>query len=246
MKKRTIYTGILTGVAALFLFGITGCKEDEVPKVDPINGPYFNLRYCEMLIGALNGGQVQADIYTTQGCNSCPQADWESLDLNAVAAEYNAMLATGNGPRYWVLDSIDGSQNPIGDLCADTIGTIPMTLVGSLLVSTSSQSSAAYEPITVSRTTIFRFNEGREVYQLKSSSGDCFIMQSYTEMSDPNLSLETLPMLGESLDLPSGWSFSTHVLESNFELSTINGQATVVTDDLSNSYQQLNEGCLEN
>lgn len=197
-------------------------------------------------MATIDGDSVDADVYATLGCNLCPEQEWEAMDFTAIGAEYGATFAFENGPRYWVLDSIDGSSNPTGQACADTIGGIPMTLVASVRTSISGgQEVPEYNISVVDRNTVFHYNQGREVYQLQSNSGDCYIMQSFTTMENNTLATENLSNLGTQLNLPSGWSFSSHTLDEKLQLSTVNRQATVVTDDLSNTYQWLNEGCLD-
>lgn len=222
-----------------------GCKKNDDAEPTPSDGSFYQLRYCEILIASANNGQIQADVYATLGCNMCPQEDWEALDFDSIAAEYNALMVIENGPRYWVLDSIDGSDNPVGTLCGTTFGNIDMTLVASVLVPGGGGGNAAYTPTTVDRTTIYHYNAGREVYQLKSASDSCYIMQSYTSLVDSTLELSDLTELGQQLSLPTDWTFTSHTLDSKLEVSTINGQATVVTDELRNTYQLLNNGCLD-
>lgn len=192
-----------------------------------------------------SGTDLVADVYNTLGCNSCPQAVWDTMDYTAIAAEYNAFLAVENGPRYWVLDSIDGSQNPSGESCADTIGGLAMTRLATVTVAVENVLNPYYIPSTVDRNTVYYFNKGREVYQLRSATDSCYIMQSYSLQNDSTLELSVLPDLAQRIALPTGWTFSTHTLESSFVLPTENGRATLVTDDLRNAYQYLHTGCLD-
>ena len=223
---------------------LQGCKKDNSePKQR--DGLYYHLRYCEVLMGSLSGSSVQADVYNTLFCNSCPQEAWDTIDYASIAAEYNVLMALENGPRYWVLDSIDGSQNPSGEHCGDTVGGLPMTLVASVTVDPGNVGNPYYIPTTVARTTVYHFNKGREVYQLRSATDSCYIMQSYSLQNDSTLELSVLPGLSQRLTLPVGWSFNTHILNSKFELSSENGEATIVSDDLRNTYQYLHTGCLD-
>ena len=43
--------------------------------------------------------------------------------------------------------------------------------------------------------------------------------------------------LGNHLELPEGWQFSTYMLEEPFELPAVDGIAELVEDELSNTYQ---------
>lgn len=66
------------------------------------------------------------------------------------------------------------------------------------------------------------------------------MMQSYSQIVDPNLSYDQLAELGSRLQLPEGWTFSTRVLDEAFSLTTesTGGVAYVINDELLNSYQR--------
>ena len=49
------------------------------------------------------------------------------------------------------------------------------------------------------------------------------------------------PLSNQSLELnlPAGWHYSTQTLTQDLQMNS-NGLATIINDDLANSYQQLN------
>ena len=61
-------------------------------------------------------------------------------------------------------------------------------------------------------------------------------MQSYAQISDPTLMYKDLFNLATELHLPEGWHYSTQTITQDLELNS-NGLATVINDDLGNSYQ---------
>ena len=63
------------------------------------------------------------------------------------------------------------------------------------------------------------------------------MMQSYSQIRDPNLRIGQLKSLGERLDLPTGWHFRTRRLRHGLTLKAT-GKATIVQDDLLNTYQR--------
>jgi len=72
---------------------------------------------------------------------------------------------------------------------------------------------------------------------LVSPSGEVYVMQSYSQIVNPTLSIKDLSTLDQQLKMPTGWSYKSRVLEN--ELSLIaNGTAYVLQDNLSNSYQR--------
>ena len=52
--------------------------------------------------------------------------------------------------------------------------------------------------------------------------------------------LTDLATLGDRLMLPEGWSYTARTLDSDLVLS-VDGEAIVLTDDLSNTYQRVDE-----
>jgi len=76
------------------------------------------------------------------------------------------------------------------------------------------------------------------VYELTNDKGDVYRMQSYSQIADPNLTIEGLELLGERLDLPKGWSFAARVLEEDSYLIS-DGATTIITDELYNTYQKI-------
>jgi hypothetical protein len=61
-------------------------------------------------------------------------------------------------------------------------------------------------------------------------------MQAYCVGVDKTLTEENLASLGSRLSLPEGWSFRTRVLEEELVVDTTDHLATVVQDELENTY----------
>jgi hypothetical protein len=94
----------------------------------------------------------------------------------------------------------------------------------------------------VERDTEFRFDAGREVHELTAPDGSIYVMQSYSLEVDPTLDVEALSAIGDRLQLPDGWTFTSRVLTEPLVVEDIDGVATVVQDDLRNSYQLRTRG----
>lgn len=242
-----------TGFCLLFLslFMVACEKEDpidelppEAPEaIDPVttrHGALYNYRYCEILMAVLENGAARLDVYNTMGCDRCKQDDWEAVDLGAVATDNGALVALPNGPRNWVLDSI--SSGTISGACDYNLGGLDMALVAAIELSLGDLPTGGvsdYQSSSVLRNTVFYYFAGTELYILEDPAGKCYVMQSYCRIVDQNLALDDLPTLGERLNLPSGWAFKTHRLTEDFALPSENGIATVLQDDLDNTYQYL-------
>jgi hypothetical protein len=54
---------------------------------------------------------------------------------------------------------------------------------------------------------------------------------------DGSLTLSSLEDLGDRLNLPSGWSYRSHILTQDEDMGTQNGEAYIVQDELKNTYQ---------
>jgi hypothetical protein len=63
-------------------------------------------------------------------------------------------------------------------------------------------------------------------------------MQAYAQIVDKSLSYDNLPTLGTTLELPSGWRYSSMVPDKDLVLGAA-GKATVIQDKLENTYQKL-------
>ncbi len=195
------------------------------------------VRYCEVLLLHPGEGGIVADVWNTMGHSDCPQADWEQLDAAAIATERSVPLAILNGPRYWTLDSIQATmQNtaPVG-----TFGTIEMFLAATVSLGATIPDQTPYVAHNVNRDTVFVFDAGSEIYELTDPDGVHYVMQSYTEMIDPTMDASRLPTLGETLNLPEGWTYSVITLDDRLDVYDTDGVAFVLQDELHNSYQRI-------
>ena len=63
-------------------------------------------------------------------------------------------------------------------------------------------------------------------------------MQAYALLIDKGLSYDDLPGLGARLKLPAGWRYESTVPATDLVLGA-NGAATIVRDDLEDTYQKV-------
>jgi hypothetical protein len=73
---------------------------------------------------------------------------------------------------------------------------------------------------------------------LEAADGSRYVMQAYSQIVDKTLTYDDLPSLGARLKLPSGWRYSSIVPDKDLVLGA-QGKATVVQDELENTYQKL-------
>jgi hypothetical protein len=189
-------------------------------------------RYGEVLLVTRGEAGPQANVYNSFPLNDCPAELWSALDAHAIAAENGAAAALLNGPRYWLMNSIEKEQK--GIQMRKTFGGIEMILQATVLL--SSMEPAPYTANKVTRHTVFVFNAGEEIYELQDPHGHRWVMQTWSQVVDPELTRKDLPGLAGRLKLPDGWSYRTQVLTEDLRVDTTSRAAQVTQDDLTNSY----------
>ncbi|MEM9036671.1 MAG: DUF1330 domain-containing protein [Actinomycetota bacterium] len=207
----------------------------------------YDLRYCEILLTLTNeDGEEITEVWGTPGVDPCTDEAWDALDPAAIQAENDASFIQMNGPRHFIVDgTVDvggGSGQGTaagGEAVGRQFGDITMTL---LATTEASEESAAYVPDLVERTTTWAFDAGTEIYELTDPEGNVHVMQSYSLIEDRSITAADLPTLGDRLELPEGWSYSSRVLDEPFVVDLAPEGAFVVQDELRNSYQRIGAG----
>jgi hypothetical protein len=189
-------------------------------------------RYGEVLLVTPGEAGPQATVYNSFPLNDCPAELWSALDAPAIAAENGAAAALLNGPRYWLMNAIEKQAQ--GPQITKTFGGIEMIQQATVLL--SSMNPAPFTVNKVSRNTVFVFNAGEEVYELIDPNGRRWVMQTWSQIADPDLKREDLPGLAGRLDLPQGWTYQPRVLTSELRVDTRSQAAQVLQDNLTNSY----------
>lgn len=207
---------------------------------DPDDQDLYLVRYCEFLTVDLEGSAI-AEVWNTLFLNDCPQEAWDQIDLVAVAADVGSDLAIPNGPRYWVLDAIARGGDGTGSLEVRELSGIEMRSVTTVELADVTDLSP-YSETSVLRDTVFTFSAGREIYELTAPDGSIYVMQSYSEQVDPAQTVDDLSTLGARLDLPEGWTFEARVAAEDLDVMTVDGLATIIQDELKNTYQLRSSG----
>lgn len=242
MKRsgRATLALLTAGAVSLSLAAVTGAAPPR-SRTMAVNHMY-NQRYCEYLIvtGALP--TLSATIWNTFGLDDCPAALWTATDVSALKTEFGALRVVLNGPRYWLMErgSItlqSGSKDGLGTV--RSFAGLRMRAVATVQVPITNgvPGSSPYNEVTVNRRNTFVWSHRNPVHELLAPNGRVYVMQSYSQIVDPSLTLAQLPGLGSRLKLPPGWRYRTRWLSHDLALSTT-GEATVVQDDLQNTYQR--------
>ena len=205
-------------------------------------------RYMELFLKC--PGQDQAGIFNTITLNiqpddsrdSCPADLMANYSDAQVAADYGAEFAYMSGIRHWMFDKmrVDVANNV---RYMDGLDTRWGADAANFVVPTGSSGSAeaVYIITNVTCNRTWYYNKGTTLYILDAPNGDPFIMQSYSNIVNPNQTESDLVNLGTTLKLPSGWKFRTKVLDQDMAVNGITcdgktNQWRVVQDDLVNTY----------
>jgi len=192
------------------------------------------VRYGEVLALFLRESGLEAEVYGTQLLNDCPQDLWETLDAGVIAKEMDAMMVKLNGPRYWTLDALGAKVAVIEPVFRDFNG-ITMRRIATVAIGDPS-SVGPYREMKVNRGAVFFFDAGSRIYELVNPDGLAYIMQAYCIGVDPELTEDSLATLGDRLSMPEGWSYRTRILDEEIVVDTTATIATVLQDELENSY----------
>ena len=234
-----ITQALLIALGFILSIGYAGAQSTAtIPKFEKSISNLRNQRYCEVLYGKRDFLKLEVKVFNTQGLNLCPKDQWKTITKESVEKAYDASFVVLNGPRYWMMDEIQAAGDTV-NLTKESFGGMEMNLRATVKLNLLKQlmGSKQFSPNEISRTTNFVYKAGTPIYELTSPAGDVYVMQSYSQIVNPNLAMSDLPDLAKQLKLPAGWAYKSRVLDQ--ELSLIaNGIAYVLQDNLSNSYQR--------
>ncbi|MFM7755172.1 MAG: hypothetical protein ACKO84_00250 [Actinomycetota bacterium] len=195
------------------------------------------LRYCEILLLSRTDAGLVAEVYNTYPLNDCPVDSWTNLDTAAIAAEAGVPLALTNGPRYWLMDSVEKADRDT--VITREFGGLAMNRYAQVVIGDPETAGQPYAPQSVDRKAIFTFEAGRTIYVLTAIDGTEYVMQSWSQQRDPALAEADLATLGSRLALPEGWTYTTRVLTDDLVVDTTSRPAQVLQDELLNSYSLI-------
>ena len=194
-------------------------------------------RYCEVLLVRPTATGLVATVYNTYPLNDCPAAQWQAMDPTAIASANGVPYAELNGPRYWLMNSIAKVRS--GAEVVRSFGGMAMIEEATVVLGSSvAAASVPFTAHTVSRQAAFTFAAGRQVYELVDPSGTAWVMQTYSQIKDPTLSMADLPGLASRLTLPAGWTYRVRTLARPLVVATADQPAQVLQDNLENSYSK--------
>jgi hypothetical protein len=105
-----------------------------------------------------------------------------------------------------------------------------------------SSGGSSYTPTTIKRKSTLIYKKGKPVFILDDPYGTPWIMKSYTNVVDKNLTYEDLPKLGEKLKMPTGWKYRVVVLLQDLIENPVGSVQRIAQDELQNTYDACDEG----
>jgi len=195
-------------------------------------------RYGEIVLVKTGFFTLTGKVYNTLGLNDCPEAQWKELNPFSIKISHDAVAVLLNGPRCFMMDQASllkpGKVQSFGSLQARHLANVKIT--PEILLKGKAK---PYTENPVTRTSVFRYMKGRNLYELVSPQGAVYVMQSFSMQVDPKQTISSLPTLGSRLHLSQGWKFQVAKPESDLTLEA-KGMAIVLQDELENSYQRIN------
>ena len=91
------------------------------------------------------------------------------------------------------------------------VATIPIKTAAELV-------QTPFTERTIKRHNTWTWEAGRRVYELLAPDGTNYLMQSYSQIRDPELSIGQLRSLGDRLTLPQGWTYRSRRLKRDLTL----------------------------
>jgi hypothetical protein len=195
----------------------------------------------EIFLLTKSGDHMDAQVYNTTGFGPCPRAEFDAIEVDALARDTGSDLVWKNPRRFWMMDSLH--VNIAGDPAE--FGGVKFNLLARMQMPadfdfTQDQSARGYRPTQIRRVSTYSFTSGRPVFLLRSPNETTWVMQTFTNHVDTTLTEADLPGLGSRLALADGWRFKSVTLDRDLAITT-NGLANIVPDNLSNMYQ----GCID-
>jgi hypothetical protein len=238
LARSFVHTGWRNGP------GPPGFAKEESEMTAQPGGPsrahLRDTRYGEVFLIRSEGNQLAAAVYNTTGLNDCPPVTWRSLNPQELASQFGVAAVLLNGPRFWTMDRITahavGEILSFGGLEARWVAELP---IPPELDAPDRPAARSYRDLAIKRETEWHFAAGRPVYELLTPDGKTYVMQAYSHIVDDSLTMQSLPALGDRLQIPAGWQYRARTPDRELTLATTGGQAHILQDELQNTYMQL-------
>lgn len=213
-----------------------------------------SIPYCDIIAIERGLGWVRGVNYSTFRVGTCDVKSIESLTAASARAQmatisvYDDLIVTG--PYYYTMD-VNATQveNPyisLGDLRFAEISRSEFTLFDALRRPDEAwrwfKQETAYNPIRTTGEVDFIWFADSKIYVLESNHGEVFVMTGVDHEIAFGQNGIRLRNLGNYLNLPEGWRFSTMRLNRVLSLNShvlADTQFDRLIDEFGNLYIQL-------
>ena len=176
---------------------------------------------------------------------------WNAITEKDVQKQFNSIMVKLNGPRFWVMDTVDFGKSTLVDSSITYIGGLKMVVVGvpraslwDIFCKLVFGDVNTYAERAVVRKTTYVFKAGRLIYTLTSPEGKQYVMQSGSAQYNP-LNIDSLQDLGSKLKLPAGWKYRVIRLEKDLYVTAKDAIGRIVNDEFFNTYSLFDSELLE-
>ena len=172
--------------------------------------------------------------------DSCPDELLNKVDLQGLKAQYRLDGIYLNKPRHWVFDQI---KLPVGAI-RNTNGMDWYWMANSHMPANVKIKPGflTYKHVPVERKSKLTFKAGKPVFLMDDPKGNTWVMKSYSLLLDPTMNREKVPQMLAQLKLPEGWNYRVEDLDQDLVLVPESGIATIVQDNLDNTYDLTGPG----
>lgn len=195
---------------------------------------------------------IKVSIFSTDGLADCDESIYEKLTAASISAQLQTFMKPAEIIKSGVHTSVMSKNlTPLNEPYIE-IGKLKFRKTGEISVSyftyfyrylTDSRyrkgfTVSIFTPLKVNRVVFFLYNPGLRVYQLNSPDDKTYTMATFSNLMDSSLTVDGLINLGPSLELPSGWTFSSQVLDKQISIrSRVSlDEAEFVVDNFGNFY----------
>jgi hypothetical protein len=195
---------------------------------------------------------IKVSIFSTDRLTGCEESEYQKLTAISISTQLQTFMKPAEIVKSGVHTPVMSKDlSPVNEPYID-IGKLKFRKTGELSVSYFTYfyryltdpryrkgfTGLMFTPLKVSGVTFFIYNPGLRVYQLKSPDGKTFTMTTFSNLINASLTLDGLMNLAPSLELPSGWTFSTQVLDKQISIrSRVSlDEAEYVLDNMGNFY----------
>jgi hypothetical protein len=175
---------------------------------------------------------IKVSIFSTDRLTGCEESEYHKLTAISISTQLQTFMKPAEIVKSGVHTPVMSKDlSPVNEPYIE-IGKFRFRKTGELSVSyftffyhyltdpryRKGFTGLMFTPLKVSGVTFFIYNPGLRVYQLKSPDGKTFTMTTFSNLINASLTLDGLINLAPSLELPSGWTFSTQVLDKQISI----------------------------